>query len=92
VEQVGQAPPSAHKGDSKEGGIRLGKSLTALVLRDVTPCLRLVGCIPGDVDKDRQVICECDNICKCNNTCECNKMDCTSESDTPISLPPPFAC
>jgi hypothetical protein len=44
VEQVGHALPRDHKGDSKEGGIRLGKSLTALVLRDVTTRLRLMGC------------------------------------------------
>jgi hypothetical protein len=38
----------AHKGGSKEGGIRFGESLTTLVeilsLRDLTSRLRLVGC------------------------------------------------
>jgi hypothetical protein len=44
VEQVDNDPPSTHKGGSKKGDIRLRESLTTLVLRDVTPCLRLVGC------------------------------------------------
>jgi hypothetical protein len=61
---------STTKAKVKKGGIRLGGSLTALVLRDVTPRLRLVGCslrvvgrllrdvglIPGDVDKVRREV------------------------------------
>jgi hypothetical protein len=72
VEQVDHTPLSSYEGSSKEGGIRLGKSLTALVevLRDVTPRLQLVGCslrvvgrllrdvgrIPGDVNRVRQEV------------------------------------
>jgi hypothetical protein len=44
VEQVGQAPTGDHKGEGKKGSIGLCYSHTPLVLRDVTPCLRLVGC------------------------------------------------
>jgi hypothetical protein len=65
VEQVGHAPPSDLKGEGKEGGIGLCKSHLALVLRDMTSRLRLLGCslrvvgsllqdvghIPGDVDR-----------------------------------------
>jgi hypothetical protein len=48
VKQVGHATQRAHKGGSKEGGIRFCKSLTTLVeifsLRNLTSRLRLVGC------------------------------------------------
>jgi hypothetical protein len=64
VERVGSVTPGDHKGEGKKGGLRLRKPNTTLVLRDVTPRLRLVGCslrvvgrllrdvgrIPGDVD------------------------------------------
>jgi hypothetical protein len=70
VKQVGNTPPGNHKGKSTKGGIRLGKSIPPLVLRDVTPRLRLVGCsvrvvgcllrdvgrIPGDVERVRQEV------------------------------------
>jgi hypothetical protein len=63
VEQVGHAPPGDHKGEGKKGGIGLCKSHPALVLRDVTPRLRLVGCslrvvgrLPGGVDRVRQEV------------------------------------
>jgi hypothetical protein len=70
VEQVGNTPPGDHKGERKVGGIRPGKSIPALVLQDVTPRLRLMGCslrvvgrllpnmgrIPGNVDRVRQEV------------------------------------
>jgi hypothetical protein len=71
-EQIGHTPPSAHEGGSKEGGVRLGKSIPALVeiLRDLTSrlrhvecslqvvgrLLRDVGCIPGNVSRVRQEV------------------------------------
>jgi hypothetical protein len=70
VEQVGQAPASNLKCKGKKGGIGLCKSHPAIVLRDVTPRLRLVGCslwvvwrllldvgrIPGDLERVRQEV------------------------------------
>jgi hypothetical protein len=64
VEQVGPVTPGNHKGEGKKGGLRLSKPNPILVLRDVTPRLRVVGCslrvvgrllrdmgrIPGDVN------------------------------------------
>jgi hypothetical protein len=44
VERVGSVTPGDHKGEGKKGGLRLRKSNTPLVLRDVTSFLRLVGC------------------------------------------------
>jgi hypothetical protein len=44
VEQVGHATPGDHEGEGQKGGIRLGGSIATVVLRDVTPRLRLVGC------------------------------------------------
>jgi hypothetical protein len=44
VEQVGHATPGNHEGEGQKGGIRLGVSIAAVVLRDVTPRLQLVGC------------------------------------------------
>jgi hypothetical protein len=69
-EQVGHAPPGDHEGEGKKSGIGLCKSHPALVLRDVTSLLRLVGCslrvvgrllrdvgrIPGDIGGVRQEV------------------------------------
>jgi hypothetical protein len=46
VEPVGHATRWAYEGGCKEGGIRLGKSLSNLVkiLQDLTSRLRLMGC------------------------------------------------
>jgi hypothetical protein len=70
VEPVGHAPTGDHEGEGKKGGIRLCRSRTPLVLRDLTPRLRLVGCslrvvgrllqdvgrIPRDVSEIRQEV------------------------------------
>jgi hypothetical protein len=67
VERVGSVTPGDHKGGGKKGGLRFCKPSTTLVLRDVTPRLRFVGCslrvvgrilrdvgrIPGDVYRVR---------------------------------------
>jgi hypothetical protein len=68
VEQVGPVTPGNHKGEGKKGGLRLCKPNPTLVLQDVTPRLRLVGCslrvvghllrnvgrIPWDVERVRR--------------------------------------
>jgi hypothetical protein len=70
VEQVGHARTGDLEGEGQKGGIRLGGSLAASALWDVTPRLRLVGCslrvvghllrdvgrIPGDVEQVRQEV------------------------------------
>jgi hypothetical protein len=43
VEQVGHAQTGDHESEGKKGGIGLCQSHTSLVLRDVTPRLRVVG-------------------------------------------------
>jgi hypothetical protein len=64
VERVGSDTPGDYKGEGKKGCLRFCKPRTSLVLRVVTPRLRLMGCslrvverllrdvgrIPGEVD------------------------------------------